>query len=112
MAPRRFRRTELLTDGVVHVLVARTFCARLLGLAFLSGMPSRCALLLPGCSCVHTFGMRFSLEIRFLDERSRVLRRETAVPPRRLLREPGAAAVLEWRSEDGGQAEPTSEERR
>lgn len=86
----------------MHVLVARTFCARLLGLAFLSEMAPRCALLLPGCSSVHTFGMRFALEIRFLDDRSRVLRRESGVAPRRVLREPGAGAVLEWPSGRSG----------
>jgi len=99
MGPRRFRRAEVLTGGGAHVLVASTFGARLLGLALLSRMPPGCALLIPDCSCVHTFGMLFRLEIRFLDERARVLRRESAVPPGRVLREPGAAAVLEWPSE-------------
>ena len=82
-----------------RVFVASSFWSRLLGLALLPSLPRECALLLPGCSSVHTFGMRFCLEIRFLDERGEVIRRESRVSAGRMLREPGAAAVLEWRSE-------------
>ncbi len=101
MVPKRLSRLERRTDpGGVRVFVARSFRARLLGLALLSDLPADCALLLPGCSSVHTFGMRFCLEIRFFDERGEMVRRESRVPPGRMLRQPGAAAVLEWRFED------------
>lgn len=101
MVPKRLSRLEVRSDaGGAQVFVARSFRARLLGLALLSDLPLDCALLLPGCSSVHTFGMRFRLEIRFLDERGAVVRRESRVPAGRMLREPGAAAVLEWCSED------------
>lgn len=100
MVPKRLSRLEARSDAAgVQVFVAHSFRARLLGLALMPGLPRGCALLLPGCSSVHTFGMRFCLEIRFLDERGEVLRRESRVPAGRMLREPGAAAVLEWRSE-------------
>ncbi len=85
-------------DAGTRVFVARSFRARLLGLALLRDMPREWALLLPRCSSVHTFGMLFRLEIRFLDEHGEVIRRESRVPARRILREPDAAAVLEWRS--------------
>ena len=100
MGPKRLRRLEVHTDDAgTRVFVARSFRARLLGLTLLEDIPRHWALLLPGCTSVHTFGMRFCLEVRFLDERSEVLRRESGVPPRRVLCCPGAAAVLEWRSE-------------
>jgi uncharacterized membrane protein (UPF0127 family) len=111
MVPKRLSRLEVRSDaGGAQVFVARSFRARLLGLALLSDLPRDCALLLPGCSSVHTFGMRFRLEIRFLDERGAVVRRESRVPAGRMLREPGAAAVLEWRS--AAQEGPTSDSSR
>jgi uncharacterized protein len=74
--------------------VADTFRTRLLGLALRSEPPPH-ALLLPRTRAVHTFGMRFDLDLYWLDGRGRVLRVDRAVPPRRLRRCAGAAAVLE-----------------
>ena len=87
------RRT--LDDGrTVHE--ATTVRARLLGLAFMRSPPPRGhALLIPHCHSVHTFGMRFPLDIEFLDEHGVSLRMERAVPPRRVLFERRAFAVLE-----------------
>lgn len=69
--------------------------SRLLGLAGLSELPVGFALLIPHCSSVHTFGMRFAIDVVFLDARARVLDVRRAVPPRRVVRRRGAAAVLE-----------------
>ena len=74
--------------------VANTFRARLVGLALRSEPPDH-ALLLPRTRAVHTFGMRFDLDLYWLDKRGTVLRVDRAVPPRRLRRCAGAAAVLE-----------------
>jgi uncharacterized membrane protein (UPF0127 family) len=71
---------------------------RLVGLAWLDDLPAGCGLLIPRCSSVHTFGMRFELDLDFLDDDGRVLRRAAAVPPRRMVWCRGAAAVLERRS--------------
>ena len=89
------------------MFVARSWRARLLGLALLRGLAPDCALLIPGCSCVHTFGMRFALDITFLDGKGRELSRRREVPPRRLVRHRGAAAVVERAS--AAQALPTSD---
>ena len=56
------------------MFVARSFRARLLGLAFLRRLPPDCGLLIPRCSSVHTFGMRFALDVVFLDGDGEVLR--------------------------------------
>jgi uncharacterized protein len=77
-----------------RVRVAVTRRARLLGLAGLPAPP--CGLLLPRTRSVHTFGMRFALDLLWLDARGRVLRRDTDVPPRRVRTCRGARAVAEW----------------
>jgi uncharacterized membrane protein (UPF0127 family) len=78
---------------IVHE--ATGFRARLLGLAFRREPPHGHALLIRRCRSVHTFGMRFPLDIVFLDERGSPLRFAWDVPPRRVLVCRGAAAVLE-----------------
>ncbi len=80
------------------MFVARSWRARLLGLAWLDGLPADCGLLIPGCSSVHTFGMRFALDVFFFDEGGETLKVARAVPPRRVVRHRGAAAVLERRA--------------
>jgi uncharacterized membrane protein (UPF0127 family) len=74
--------------------VAVGFRARLLGLALLDREEARPGLLIPRCAAVHTFGMRFALDVLFLDEEDEVLRR-LVVPPLRFASHRGAQAVLE-----------------
>jgi uncharacterized membrane protein (UPF0127 family) len=81
--------------GGVRVPVAVGLHARLLGLAHLDLEQAGAGLLIPGCSSVHTFGMRFALELVFLDEGHQPLSIRRSVPPRRLAGHRGAAAVLE-----------------
>ena len=95
MEPRRLRclhRAELFGR---QVPVARGLWARLLGLALLRRERAGSGLLIPRCRSVHTVGMRFSVDLVFLDERSRPLREIRAVPPFRIVSCRGAAAVLE-----------------
>jgi uncharacterized protein len=86
------RRT--LDDGLI-VHEATTLRARLLGLAFMRPPPPDHALLIPNCRSIHTFGMRFPIDVTFLDEHGNAIRREPAVPPRRVVVERRAVAVLE-----------------
>jgi uncharacterized membrane protein (UPF0127 family) len=81
--------------GGREVPVALGVRARLLGLALLDRADSGPGLLIPRCSSVHTFGMRFALDLYFLDRDGEVLDARRAVPPRRLAACRGAAAVLE-----------------
>jgi hypothetical protein len=78
----------------MEVVVARSLRARLLGLALRRRPPAH-ALLLPRCRSVHTFGMRFPLDLIWLDRDGRVLRVDEAVPPWRVRSCRHAAAVLE-----------------
>jgi hypothetical protein len=76
---------------------------RLLGLAGLDLEQAGPGLLIPRCSSVHTFGMRFALDLAFLDRDGRLLSARLGVGPRRLAARRGAAAVLELPA--GGLAE-------
>jgi uncharacterized protein len=78
-----------------EVAVAVGLRARLLGLGGLRRERAGPGLLIPRCSSVHTFGMRFALDLVFLDRDGGVLSVRHGVPPRRLAWQPGAAAVLE-----------------
>lgn len=78
-----------------RVPVARRPLNRLLGLALLRRESAGPGLLLPGCRSIHTLGMRFPLDVVFLDGEGRPLRVEPAVPPGRFLAESRAEAVLE-----------------
>jgi uncharacterized membrane protein (UPF0127 family) len=69
--------------------------SRLLGLARLELPEAGPGLLIPRCASVHTFGMRFELDLIFLDAEDRAMAVRLAVPPRRLVWERGSAAVLE-----------------
>jgi uncharacterized protein len=85
------------------VPVATGFRARLLGLAWLDAGEAGPGLLIPRCRAVHTFGMRFELDLIFLDRRGRPLAVRRRVPPRRFVSRCGAAAVLEIPSAEGGE---------
>ena len=77
--------------------------ARLLGLAHLDRGEAGPGLLIPHCSSVHTFGMRFALDLCFLDGRGNVVAVRLAVPPRRFAFCRRASAVLELPAGEGGE---------
>jgi uncharacterized membrane protein (UPF0127 family) len=89
--PRRLRRLPL--DGELRV--ADSFGARLLGLALLARPVAPVALLLRGTRSVHTAGMRFALDLEWLDEHGRTVRVDRAVPPYRMRACRRASAVVE-----------------
>jgi uncharacterized membrane protein (UPF0127 family) len=51
--------------------------------------------MIPRCRSVHTFGMRFPIDVFFLDGDRVTLSRRSAVPPNRVVGDRRAAAVLE-----------------
>jgi uncharacterized membrane protein (UPF0127 family) len=72
---------ELPGGLVVHV--ADGPLARLRGLARLEALPPERGLLLTRTKSVHTFGMRFALDLIWLDRRGGVVRVDHAIAPRR-----------------------------
>lgn len=99
--PRRFRNLPLADVGEYRVPVAVDLPSRLLGLALLRPGRAGAGLLIPRCRSVHTFGMKFALDVRFLDDSLRTIARRQALAPRRFAREARAAAVLELPAEVG-----------
>jgi len=83
----------------IHVAATRR--ARGRGLAGLDGLPPDRALLLERCRSVHTAGMRFALDLLWLDADGAPLRLDRAVPPRRLRGCRRARAVLECNAGEG-----------
>jgi uncharacterized membrane protein (UPF0127 family) len=94
-AAKRLEGLPTVKVGGITVPVAVGFRSRLLGLAHLDRERAGPGLLIPRCSSVHTFGMRFELDVHFLDERGRTVATRTGVPPRQLVGHRRAAAVLE-----------------
>jgi hypothetical protein len=88
------------------VPVAKDFRTRLRGLAFRDRRAAGPGLLIPRCGSVHTFGMRFALDVFFLDAGGAVISVRRAVPPRRVLWQRGACAVLEIPSVPEGESSP------
>jgi uncharacterized protein len=92
---------RVLPDGR-RVFVARSWRARLLGLAGLTALPPDVALLLPACRSVHTFGMRFALDLVWVDARGAVVRVDRDVAPCSVRSCAGARAVIEAPAGEGG----------
>jgi uncharacterized membrane protein (UPF0127 family) len=103
MTAARLRELPRRHVGGREVAVADGFHSRLLGLAGLSIEQAGPGLLIPRCASVHTFGMRFDLDLVFLGADDRVLAVLPRLPPRRLAWHRGAAAVLEIPSPQGGE---------
>ena len=78
----------------MEVIVARG-PRRLIGLIGRRSLRAGLALEIPRCRSVHTFGMRFALDLLWLDGRRRVVRVDRAVPPWRVRRCRQARSVLE-----------------
>ncbi len=93
--PRRFSRVPLAEVASRQVPVAVDFPSRLLGLAFLGLERAGAGLLIPRCHSIHTFGMRFAIDLVFYDREQRPFLVLPAVGPNRVVRQRDADAVLE-----------------
>lgn len=109
-APRRFRRSRWTWSAGHLAAVAERPLQRFAGLAALAPERAR-PLLLPGCRSVHTLGMRFPIDVLFLDHRGEVIRSERRVGAGRLLFERRATAVLEVPDQASGRLRAPKGER-
>jgi uncharacterized membrane protein (UPF0127 family) len=103
MAPIAWRLRQLpVADVLGHeVPVAVGLPVRLLGLSHLDHEQAGTGLLIPRCRNVHTFGMRFALDLVFLDRDGGPCSVRRGVPPRRLVWDRRANAVLELPANSG-----------
>ena len=84
----------------VSVARAARLPQRMRGLLFHPVLPEGCGLLIERCPSVHTFGMRYAIDVVFFDRERRVVRVCAGVPKNRVFVSGGfrAASVLEVRS--------------
>ena len=84
--------------GILQVRIAENFLTRALGL--LVGAPLGCSegLLITPCSSIHTLGMRYAIDVVFVDREARVIRICDGVPAGRMRFSRGAQGVLELRA--------------
>jgi uncharacterized protein len=106
VAPRRLERLPIVRADGVLVRLATTRLSRLLGLALTDLGEAEPGLLIPSCRSVHTFGMRFALDVAFLDARGAVISRRHHVGPRRVVADRRASAVLEVPARGRGRWRP------
>lgn len=88
-------------DGLL-VIEARTHRSRRRGLSRLHALPAEHALHIPQTPSVHTFGMRFALDLIWLDGAGNVVRVDREVAPRRMRFCRSGRSVIEC---NGGQAD-------
>lgn len=81
--------------GTLQVSIANTFLTRLTGLLRHKRLPMDEGLLIAPCSNVHTLGMRFPIDVVFLDRMGRVLHIRENLAPWRAAGRKGSAVVLE-----------------
>lgn len=92
---RRLRKLPRVRVAGRAVPVAATWRTRLLGLTLLDEAEAGTGLLIPRCRSVHTFGMRFDLDLVFLDRDLTPVSTRRGVPSRRIAVERRARSVLE-----------------
>ena len=86
-------------NGTLEICVAKTFFSRFLGLMFMPRDSFCGALLIQKCSSVHTFFMRFCIDVVFLDKSNKVLRVVKNLKPWRVVTPIScASSVLELKS--------------
>lgn len=77
------------------VLVADTFFTRLKGLLGTSRLPEGQALLIRPCSSVHTFGMRYDIDVLFISHEGQILKIMSKMPPGKIAWCKESAYVIE-----------------
>ncbi|HMJ74148.1 MAG TPA: DUF192 domain-containing protein [Solirubrobacterales bacterium] len=103
MAPiaRRLRQLPVVDLLGYEVPVAVGLKVRLVGLSHLDHERAGVGLLIPRCRSIHTFGMRFALDLVFLDRDGRPCSVRGGVLPRHLAWDRRASAVLELPANSG-----------
>ncbi len=69
----------------LHVEVADRFVRRLVGLLGRASLPPRHGLLITRCDSIHTVGMRFPIDVVFVDRDARVVKVVEGLKPFRLV---------------------------
>lgn len=71
-------------DIASRVESARTFSRRLIGLMGRSTILDEQGLYIPGCKSIHTFGMKFAIDVLFLDKEMKITKIVSRLKPYRM----------------------------
>ncbi|MBT2971611.1 MAG: DUF192 domain-containing protein [Candidatus Thiodiazotropha sp. (ex Ctena orbiculata)] len=82
-------------NNILEAWLADSYFTRLRGLLGKKKLGDKDGLLLVGCSSVHTFGMRYPLDLVFLDKKGKVVKCREYVQPFRTASARGAYFTLE-----------------
>lgn len=92
---------ELRIDGAgtgLRIRLAKTWWTRALGLLATAHLDDPCGLWIEPCNAVHTLGMRYPIDLVYLDRQGRILRLVDDLRPLRWSRCAGARVTLELRA--------------
>jgi uncharacterized membrane protein (UPF0127 family) len=67
-----------------QVEIARTFLKRLIGLMGRSILMEDQGLYFPGCKSIHTFGMKFAIDVLFMDKNMKITKMISCLKPNRV----------------------------
>jgi uncharacterized membrane protein (UPF0127 family) len=84
--------------SLLRIRIADHFVARALGLLVGTPLDPAEGLLIAPCASIHTIGMRYPIDVVFVDREARVLRVCAEVRAGRMRFAPGARGVLELRA--------------
>lgn len=85
------------TELAASVKLAHTFWSRFYGLALRGPLPAGSCLHLQPCTRIHTYFMRYAIDVLYLNKEQAIVGMELGIPPRCLgQRFPGTASVLEF----------------
>lgn len=92
---------RVVSSGIViatSVELARDSTARRRGLLGRNHLPLDTAMIIAPCTAIHTFGMRFAIDVIFAARNGRVLKVTAALEPRRVAFARGGFAAIEMAS--------------
>lgn len=67
-----------------RVEIAQTFWKRLIGLMGRPTLMDGQGLYIPGCKSIHTFGMKFTIDVLFLDKKMKIVKMVSCLNPNRV----------------------------
>lgn len=86
-------------ERVIELRVLTSWAQRLRGL--LGTGPAAGAVMLARCPSIHTFGMRYPIDVALVGELGEVLLVRRALPPREFLAHPDACCAIERPAREG-----------
>lgn len=86
------------SEPIAKMYIADTFFGRLSGYMFRKE-PHHEALMFQPCNSIHTFFMKFNIDVLFLDENMEIIKKVEDLPPRRIIMPiKGSSIVIEGKA--------------